>query len=1111
MNLAHRFANTASVSLATLVCKREPTAKSSSRLIVKVALLWAFLVLTLQGLPIFGQNRNAGEIRGTVLDSAGALVPGVSVDATNTATGVQVHGLTGSVGQYDIPYVSAGEYDVTFTKDGFDKFVQKGVVLHIETITLNATLRAGSVSTSITVTRAPALLQTETSEVSQVMTQEQVADLPLVGGNWESFAVLNPGTVIAATASTQSGFLEGVSVNGSQGYQAVWLLDGGNATLPESYNPDLISPPAEAIQEVDTSTSTMGAETGNGEASFNVILKGGTNKFHGSVYEFVQNDIFNAAPKNWSSVPQPKPPLRWNMFGVDVGGPIVRDKLFFFFGFQDNPIRTYAPTLYTYPTDDMRAGNFAGLSTIYDPSTTTTAGGTTTRTAFANNQLTRLDPVALAIQKFFPEPNAINPNNPWYNNYYYAAVNPSDQHWYIYKVDYNLTSTNRLSADTLNTARSYEYPTPDCPIDCQPWRIADVAGQLTDTQTFSTTKLNEFRAAFARETVAATNASVGKGYPAQIGLPNLPSDAFPVISASTGPGIQIGGLVTAGVLAEESIVPSDTFSWIFAKHNVKVGGEFDYWYAGSGWGTVDAGNFNFTGIATRDPNSNDANQSPGVGYADFLLGAPQSWNDSIQIVAGTPVKFFQLFAQDYYKIRSNLTLNYGVRFTYQRGFTEEHNRFANYDPTLLNPATNTPGAIGYAGVQIPKVMQASVPFFAPRVGFAWALNPSTVLRGGFGIYPLPWSLDDYVNNAGLGWAIQGAEQSTDNLTPIFQLSNGPPSPVVPTAATRTPSLLNGQNVILQPYKTPMAYLEQYQLGVQKQFGQYALQAVYVGSAGRKIDFAPDINQVPESQLGSGVRPNPNFQSITAFLNIGESNYNSLQLIAQRQMVNGFSLRANYTWSKSMDTGTSQGGQCNCVDVLQNSYSTRQNYGPSANDVRQILNGTALYQLPFGRQRRFLNSSAVADAVLGGWQIGTTFQATTGRPFTPVMSNNLSGALSESWFPNRAGTITVPHPSPSEWFNVNAFSTPPVNTFGNAGRNILYGPRFVTINSNLSKSFPLPNMLGEAARFQVRMDVVDTFNHPNYGQPDYIIGSAGVGTISSSTTNRGLQFDGILRF
>jgi Carboxypeptidase regulatory-like domain len=1093
-----------------------PTGARAVRLVIRNSLLVFCSILAIIGIGMMlsapaaiAQSKNAGEIRGTVTDSAGATVPRAQVVATETSTGLTVKGTTGDSGFYDLPYVEAGQYLVSFTKAGFKTYVASGVGIHIETITINAVLEVGAASSSITVVSAPDLLQTESTEISLILPSTEVTELPVVGRSMQTLIELLPG-VSPGKGGSDTGN-QGSSINGAQQYQSIWLLDGGTSTLPVSFNPDSLMPPLEAIAEVNMVTQGFGAESGNGLSSFNVITKSGTNKFHGSLWEFNQNDIYDASPKNWSSVPQAKPPVRWNLFGGTVGGPIDRNKLFFFFSYQKNKVASDSHGLYTFPTDDVRAGDFSNslLAQIFDPATTTTVGGVTTRTTFDGNKIPagRLDPVAVAIQKLLPEPNAINPSNPYFNNYYFSAPTKSDISWYNWKLDGDIFANHHLYTSGQLFKQATYYPSPDAPIDALNLDITEVSSQITDAWTLSSTRLNELRLSFAREALQFASATLGLNYPTKIGLPQLPGNVFPNISTSgSGPNISLSSGINSP-LHEDNITIADTFTWILGKHTIKAGGEYDNWTDNGGWQSIQSGTFNFNGIGTRDPASSS---STGMGYADFMLGYAQSWSVNPAVVTGGRVHNEQFFVQDYYKMRPNLTLNAGARIINQNGWHEQHNRIALYSPTLINPATSTPGALGYAGDTIPSDVQASVLFLSPRVGFAWTPVHATSVRGGFGFYTVPWSATSYLLGSGTGWSPQGAEQSQDNLTEVFQLSSGPPPPIYPTSSSRTASLLNGQNVPYVPYNSPMTYVEQWQLSLERQFGNYLVAASYVANASKKLPFATDINQATD--LETGTRPNLNYQQIDATRFIGSGNYNSMQLTGKRQMANGFSFLANYTWSKALDTGTGNGGNGTGLDNWQNAYSPAENYGAAGGDVRHLLNGSIIYQLPFGKGRNYLSNNVLLDALIGGWQGSSAYTYRSGLPFTPVMGTaNLSFAQSGTWYPNRTGSGKVAHPSVNEWFDPNAFVAPAEHTFGNSKRDILYGPRYANVDFSMSKTFSM-NAFDDPMSFQLKLDATDIFNHPNYGQPNANIGSGPqVGTISSSYTNRSMQVGGVFRF
>src|SRR5579872_5383823 len=946
------------------------------------------LIAVAAAVPSRAQNRNGGEIRGTVQDSSSAAVPDVSIVITDTGITTTLH--TGSTGVFDAPSLEPGNYTVTFSKDGFQKTVRKGIILHVDTITVNATLEIGATSQEITVASEAPLLQTEASERNLILTSESATELPNVGRSWYVLTGLLPG-VNPGVGQDASG--QAVGVNGTQGYQGNWLVDGGSGTLPISNNPDALQVPLEAIAEVNLNTSNFGAEYGNGLSVFNVITKSGTNQFHGSAFEFVQNDAFNARNFFAPNVP----PIRWNQYGGTVGGPIKRNKAFFFFSYQRNPQKGFSPSFYTYPTDAMRQGDFSGpgQATIYDPATTTKVNGQFVRQPFAGNKIptSRLDPVALAIQKYYPEPNQAG----IFNNYFADLTQPSTGTYYNFKVDHNLAASNRISVSGMIYNSTTTFPSPDCPLDCANVPIDERSAQLTDVWTINPTTVNEFRFSLSRERLDWHSPSQGAGYPDKIGLKNAAYNAFPTISVGGPVGMNniSGGL--ANLLGETSFVTSDMATLVKGKHTIKFGGEFDKWQQNGAWNYADAGTFSFSGIFTRNPVDTS---SSGLGYADFLIGLPQTWSVTQPPDTGGRVWNLQMFVQDYYKIRPNLTINFGVRYLLQPGWTEVHNRLSTFDPSIMNPATGTLGAMWYAGQKGHNALEATIPdFFAPRVGFAWSPRTSWSIRGGYGIFNVPYSANSYNNPGAPGWAIQGFQTSTDLITPIFTLAQGPPLPLVPGNAQRTPDLLNGQSVNFFPYHTPMGYVQQWQLNVQHQFARSFLADVaYVGSRGVHLGFGTDINQVPENLLGPGDaqqnRPYPQFSTITASNRDGFSFYDALQMSARKQFANGFSFVTSYTWSKYMDTGTGSGANgTQYIDVWQNAYSPQANYGPSSNHMTHLWSGSILYELPFGKGKPFLSQGGILDAIVGGWELSSLMELHSGVPFMPVIGTaNLSGAL-----------------------------------------------------------------------------------------------------------------------
>ena len=1105
------------------------------------------------------QGRQSGEIRGTVTDQSQALIQGVTVTVTNVSTGVSLTLTTGASGLYEAPYVQPGEYSIAFAKDSFKTLTRTGITLHVETITVNAALEVGAASERVSVTGEAPLVQTESAVKNTVLTSRVVTDSPTATRTWYDLLAVLPG-VNPGGQEVPSG--QTVGVNGQQPFNANWQIDGGIAMLGQSANPDSMAPPLESIEEVSLNTANFGAEHGNGLSVFNVITKSGTNRFHGSVYEYNQNEFFNA-PNAFTQ--GRKPTQRWNEYGFNFGGPIVKNKVFFFVNYERNPIRNFSPLPQSYPTDAFKRGDFSSLlgapvvdgngnpvyspcgpqlvqGQIFDPATVHPHNGNTCYDPFPGNiiPVERFDSLAANIQTYFP--TAKNQNT-LFQNYYFNQGNPLTNTWTNAKVDYNFTPSNRLSASFLYATFNQQYNDVMCNLSCGTWYGSEPQGQITHAWTISPTLLSEFRFSLSREHGIATVASEGKGYPAKLGMVNPIGDLFPTVwingALNTGIGYSAGFPPAKDV--ETTFVPSEVVTWVKGKHILKFGGEFDRWWVNTGWGTADNGSYWFGGAFTQNPADPTDVVTEGEGYADFLLGSPSAYWISINPETGGRMWSAQAFAQDEFKVKPNLTLTLGLRYVAQSGWSEVQNKISSFDPNIVNPADGTKGAMWFAGQNGRTALTKTIPnFFAPRLGVAWSPRRNVSIRGGFGIYNIIASQN--TTGPALAWG-QGWVPAYDNT--YFQLAAGPPPGAIiyPSNTNRTPDMLNGANVTYSIYNSPLTYAMEYQFGLQYELQHgFVMDLGYVGNRSVNLQYGRDINQVPANKLGTGERPYPQFGDIMGALFDGRSNYNALQVSLKKQTSHGLSLAANYAWSKVLDTLTSAGwGGSGASERggYQDAYAPGSNYGPGANDVRHTFNGNIVYELPFGRGKSMLNSgNSVVNGIVGGWQLSSIFFLRSGLPFTPYTSDDSSGAgtayghhilwLNQVGDPNQAGPVAA-NPNPScqstisngglaadkvhtltTWFNPCAFSTPPGNTFGNSGRNTLRGPNWRTVDLALIKNFPL-RILGEGGRLQIKVQATDLFNHPNMGIPGRDFNSGDFGLISYANSARQMQLGAKISF
>ena len=1073
--------------------------------------LFSVLLIGIGGLR--AQNPTSGEIRGTIFDHSGAVMPGVHVAATNTLTNITTAKVSDSGGAYVFPDLPPGVYDLAFEHPGFKSETRRGINLLVgDAFQFNVTLEIGSVADSLTVTVASGHLDLESSERSTEFTSDMITELPIVGRNQIDLLGLVPGASYgAAIANGQTpGDTPRISISGQRSYSTGYQLDGSFGTYAQSYNGGP-QPSLDSIAEVRVSTNNFSAEYGGGGSVFSVVTKSGTNQFHGALWEFNQNTALNA--KNYFAAS--RVPVHWNQFGGDASGPIMHQRMFFFFSYQHLISLTPVVYLSTVPTTAMLQGDYSArtIPVIYDPASTT--GTSTARQAFPGNIIptSRLDPVAVATGKYWPAPT----QSGFINNYFDQGDNRATGSTVNGKWDYYLSPSNRITGTGVYAPSVTTYfgaiPGPACinaNSNCGTSQGVTWGAAINDTWTISAGFLNQFRLGFFLSDSYFIEPAAGMNIPQKLGLKGVPPDTFPLISV-TGfiqTNLEPG---TSFNLRQVSYVPSDTATWVHGKHVIKFGTELQKLQVNNIQPWLSSGNFNFGGSFT----TNGTNGTGGLGMADFSLGMPGSYSLSKAPDLGERSWLLQTFIQDDYKILPNLTLNLGLRHEARSGWSEVNDQNSNFDPALLNPVTNTLGAISYAGKNgWSDLTSAKYGLFAPRLGLAWAPLPKTSVRAGYGIFYLPFSADTFSNQSPAGFSISQTIQSPNSNTPIFALQNGPPPYTPPSAANRTAGSLNGSALTYHPTSIREAYTQQWYFGIQRQVtSSLVLDTSYVGTAGSHLPFPRDMNQ-PAAGPGNGQlrRPFPQYQSINEIYNDGSSIYHSLQVAARQNVTKSLMLTVSYVFSKGIDNSSYDHtiGIGNTWQIASRPDLAR---GLSLTDMPQRAVASLVYQLPLGKGKALLNRGGILDTVLGGWQSSAIFVAQSGIPFTPTVSNaNLSGALSGTWLPNRLSNGNLPGGQRTihKWFNTGAFVIPSQYTFGNSGRDILRGPGFVNLNFGLMKSFPIP-WLKEGPRLQLRADASNILNHPNFFLPNAAIGASVVGTITSATASRAMQLGMKLSF
>ncbi len=1113
------------------------------------------LLLIFGTLAAVAQSTNAGDIRGSVTDSSGALIPGVTVTVVNVDTGVTKKLVTNDAGIYDTDSIVTGSYKITFSKDGFETLVRGPVTVQVGFTTVNGELRVGASTQSVEVTADVALLQTETSEQSTTLTSQSMVALPQVTQDWENFTILLPGAT-GATGSSQGTANPGqvVAVNGNLPYSNI-IADGSSTTLSHSQNAN----PAtfENVAELQVNTSSFSAQYGIGGIIFNQVSKGGTNKFHGTGYDFIQNDMLTAHPYFTSGA---IPFLRYNNFGGSISGPILKNKMFFYFNYDQVVNHGNNHGYNSLPTDAMIAGDFTGINALYDPTTQTIAHDSAgnpypVRKSFASENTgalagvnaiptTLFDQVAANFQKWYPttssHPSFLTPvagsvggEGELQNNYYYNQLVSDPAKRYFGRLDYDVTAKNRITMS--DTQGDYSYPginsiTP-CPIGCQTGYVNNNNAQVSDVWNISSTTVNEARIGYTNQMNYFVDRSLHQGYPAQLGWQFAKADDFPGME-TTGTYPYSWLTPSSNAVYKEHIFDySDVVTMIRGKHILHFGGELlAYRDNSTAWGNQNAGTMQYSGQYTKQWTTDDAicnpdgkNQPglactvPGTGmeYADFLLGYINNWSAGVTPEYGGRLKSPQMFVQDDFKLRPNLTINLGLRYQINHGWNEVKNNIDSFDPRVINPADNTLGAMWFASTHANgrTALESNVSSTVlPRIGFSWAPRPNTTVRAGFGLYSYNWSLDTYGPGMGASFGSSGGlSDNTNGITPVALLggngdvitpvTGGDSGAALPyTSASQDPTRFNGQGASYQAYHTPVPKIYQWNTSVQREVANNLMfELAYVGSHGFNLAYPVDINQVPQAKWSSNdsaFRPYPNFQSITgpATRTNAISNYNSLQASITKRMSNGVSFSFNYVWSHFLDDLDSSGwGSRAGPQDYQDATNPAANYSNSNFDVRHAFKGYVVYQLPFGRNKRFLNNSKALDEVVGGWQVSSTVVLQTGNPFT-VYGDQANYALAGTQFPDRNPGVSLyaPNKGINGWFNPAAFLKPADGTWGNVRRNSLYGPGINVFNLSAAKSFALP---WEGMSFQFRADAENVFNHASWSTP----GGLNLGTCDKCTS------------
>jgi hypothetical protein len=1049
-----------------------------------------------------------GTIVGTVTDASGGVIAGAKVTLTNEGTQYTRTVTSDTNGEYAAPQLPTGNYTVLAEMTGFKATALSGVQVGVDSrVKMDVKLEVGQMTESVKIEASTPLLQTSSSELGTTVHSEAIKALPLNGRNFVNLTRTIPGVLRGIPGANIDGAgslawraSASFSANGNRPRDNNYMLDGvdNNETWLQTV---VIFPSPDALDEFKMQTSTYSAEFGRSLGGVvNLQIKSGTNAYHGSVFEFLRNDAFDANNFFNNKNHRQKPDFSQNQFGGTFGGPIFKDKTFFFGDYQGQRITQGQTYLSTVPSDKMRAGDFSELTrVIYDP---------TTHQPFAGNRIdaSRFDPVAVSIfNQLYPTANIAGTKDAktgqTINNY---LINPSlerqDDQMDV-KVDHNLTSNNRFfgrySYEKTHRLLPATLPHGDAgtTFGAGDGNIKAQSFALNDTQTLSSNWLNEFR--FGWSSIKFLNTSIDYGTnPAN--AVNLPGINFNTLTSAMSQ-MQFQNIRNLGANGNQPLITNqndfqffDNVTWLKGKHTLKAGGSLtlrsrEILNADSITGIFNFDNNNTSNCTGITDGSCKVDSSTGFDVASFLLGIGSQKRRTL-FDAGTYTEKrpeIAVYMQDDYRVSSKLTLNLGLRWDIFKPWVEVDNKQSNFDPTTGTFVVAADGAT-IGGTDVGRYLQTySKADVGPRFGAAYDLagDGKTIIRGGFGIFwnfsPGGTSSSKAQNQPFLqaqSYTPTGGAFGTDLI-----LSTGLPAP--PGVHPDQPAGGSTRSAFEVGFRD--AYARSYNLNVQRALGtNYLVEIAYVGTQGRQMMIKTDSNQAPPTLGVTNANTNrpfiavaPKLQTVGTATSTGRLDYNGLLMKFQRRFANNFSFLNSYTYGQALDLSSDNDGTVTLTNIFDPEY----NHGPADYDVKHTFVTSWVYELPWARNK-----------VYGGWQVNGIGYFRTGLPLTVTQTQNVLSTGTGNR-PNRTCNGSLSDPTIDKWIDASCF-TPPTDTtatYGNSGRGILRAPGQSNIDASLIKNTRFGHVNTE-----FRIEAFNIFNHPQFANPNTTLGNAQFGIISA---------------
>jgi hypothetical protein len=1075
-------------------------------------------------------------IQGVVTDPSMAPAPGVRVTITNTATGIATVATTNERGFYSVPFMPIGTYRVAAEKEGFSPVSRENLVLNVDQIArVDFTLRIGTVSEIIEVTAAAALLESETTTMGQVIEQKRIAEMPLNLRNYLELAKLSAGVLPARTLGrgartggedhTEGGFI----ALGQRAYQTNVLLDGVDNSSrasggPLGFQAQATKPPVDAVAEFKVVTNNNSAEYGYRMGGKVVVsTKSGTNEIHGSLYEFLRNEKLDGTNFFANRSGSVKPTLRQNQFGGTVGGPVLKNRTFYFFSYQGTRIRRGQSFTSTVPSAAARSGDFSGegqnRNRVYDPLTTTGAGAAAIRQPFPANRIpaSRFDPVTKPIVDLYPLPN-IAGRDLAPNNFFFAPSDIDTSNQYDIKVDHNFSEKDRTFY-RYSIRRDDKLQNGPLPLSAFGGGLGQTVFLPSDnimgswTRLITPTLYNELRFGYTHYPTRfdiLEQENVNK----RMGVKGAPGDTF---DDGQDHGLARFNPNGYNEIGSRSFWPNRNFLenfqvnnnllWQRGRHSVKTGVEYRRADIFREAQRFRRGLFTFNKVFTAEmPNNAASRTATGNGLADMLLGWASQTTVGNQLSENAIAPYWGLYVQDDWKLSPRLTLNLGLRWElFQSPYFPDGHRAGRLGVSrFLTEFNVAPSDPRYETFERPKDgrdcgCKEDYNNFAPRFGAAFRLTAKTVVRAGAGIF---YGEADYITSESARWINQTPDFTevitpTNNIVPAAIVRDGF-APVTLPATEPVP----GTNLEVSRDEFPNQYASQWFFDVQRELpGDILLAVGYQGAkathlyAGRNINSPGPHPTIPANQR----RLRPIWNNITLRDPGFNSSYNALVAKAERRFSKGLTFIGSYTWSHNIDQNNESLDEG--LAGTANPYDYRSERGNSSLDRRHNFVGSYTYELPFGRGRAFGGSwGGALDALLGGWQLGGILSLRTGIPFSvsyPGDAQN-SGTANRG---DRIGVGTLPDPTIDRWFDEFAFVASAPGVFGNTGRNVLYGPGSRNFDFILGKRFRLP---WERHALQFRFESFNFTNTPTFGQPNSGLRGQATATINQADEPRRIQ-------